>query len=73
MLSRGMEFSSYLKVAELADKLFRVNSFEEIYQIEKIELFDRVDTFELFNTEIKMERIEKHFNFKNIITKNKYL
>ena len=59
VLSRGMEFSSYLEVAELADKLFRVNSFEEIYQVEEIELFDRVDTFEIFNTEIKMERIEK--------------
>ena len=59
VLSRGMEFSSYLEVAEMADKLFRVNSFEEIYQVEEIELFDRVDTFEIFNTEIKMERIEK--------------
>ena len=59
VLSRGMEFSSYLEVAEMADKLFRINSFEELYQVEEIELFDRVDTFEIFNTEIKMERIEK--------------
>ena len=54
-----MKFSSYLEVAEMADKLFRATSFEELYQDEKIKLFDRVDTFDIFNTEIKMERIEK--------------
>ena len=58
MLSRGIAFNSYTDVAELADKLFRANSFEELYHVEEIEFFDRVDTFEIFNTEIKMVRIE---------------
>ena len=52
VLSRGTEFSSYLEVAEMANKLFRVNFFEELYHVEEIELFDRVDTFKIFNTDI---------------------
>ena len=39
VLSRGMEFSSYLEVAELADKIFRENSFEVLYQVEEIRFF----------------------------------
>ena len=39
VLSKGIKFSSYLEVSELADKLFRVKSFEELNQVEEIEYF----------------------------------
>ena len=36
VLSRGIAFRSYTEVAELADMLFRVNPFEELYLVEEI-------------------------------------